>query len=262
MTVCLKQLLPAPPLATTTSTMTFVPPLATALLALCSQPHFHTTQTHRISTISFEPSRHITSSATRTQLYATGGEGDSVQRYDDLVKWFSSYDKAFVSPKFEIRPSTRGGLETGGYGAFAKEDIAKNDVILTFTREACVTLDDAFADKDCGEAFKKLAEQAGPGADTVILAGYLAKEYLLMQENDKREKEGEKATNDIKFGAYLRTLPWERYVNAQEHVLFWEDDYVDNLLKGSLAYEDAVEIRSTVSCLSRGVQLHPQYLMI
>jgi len=41
----------------------------------------------------------------------------------------------------------------------------------------------------------------------------------------------------------LRTLPWERGINAQEHVLFWEDGDVDALLKGSLAYADAVEIR-------------------
>ena len=52
----------------------------------------------------------------------------------------------------------------------------------------------------------------------------------------------------IKFAPYLRTLPWARGVNAQEHMLFWEDGDVDSLLKGSLAYDDAVETRSTVSC--------------
>ena len=52
--------------------------------------------------------------------------------------------------------------------------------------------------------------------------------------------------SNIKFAPYLRTLPWERGVNAQEHVLFWEDGDVDALLKGSLAYADAVETRATV----------------
>jgi hypothetical protein len=51
---------------------------------------------------------------------------------------------------------------------------------------------------------------------------------------------------NIKFATYLRTLPWGRGFNAQEHVLFWKDQDVDALLKNSLAYEDATEIRSTV----------------
>jgi hypothetical protein len=52
--------------------------------------------------------------------------------------------------------------------------------------------------------------------------------------------------SNIKFAPYLRTLPWERGVNAQEHVLFWEDGDVEALLGGSLAYADAVETRATV----------------
>jgi hypothetical protein len=56
----------------------------------------------------------------------------------------------------------------------------------------------------------------------------------------------------IKFAPYLRTLPWERGVNAQEHVLFWEDEDVEALLGGSLAYKDAVETRATVK-LATGI---------
>jgi len=44
-------------------------------------------------------------------------------------------------------------------------------------------------------------------------------------------------------------------VNAQEHVLFWEDEDVEALLKGSLAYDDAIEIRSTVSIQDEDVTL-------
>lgn len=90
--------------------------------------------------------------------------------------------------------------------------------------------------------------------DTVVIAGYLAKEYLLLGEYDRRLKSGEvpdsnaemRRLGSIKFAPYLRTLPWERGVNAQEHVLFWEDDDVETLLRGSLAYKDAVETRATV----------------
>jgi len=126
---------------------------------------------------------------------------------------------------------------------------------MKIPRKCCVTLDDALNDNECGAAFQGLMKKAGPGSETVILAGYLAKEYLLLQEYERRIAEGSSPDDDsemrrlskIKFGPYLRTLPWKRGVNAQEHVLFWDNDYVDTLLKGSLAYEDAVEIRSSVS---------------
>ena len=196
----------------------------------------------------------------RTQLFATAVDAPpttSKDKYDNLIQWFlSSNEKSYISPKVDIRPSTRGGLATGGYGTFASDDLPKGELLLRIPRDCCVTLDDALNDMECGPAFQKLMEQAGPGADTVVIAGYLAKEYLLLKEYDRRLKAGEKADDNaemrrlskIKFAPYLRTLPWERGVNAQEHVLFWEDGDVDSLLKGSLAYDDAVETRSTVSC--------------
>jgi len=143
---------------------------------------------------------------------------------------------------------------------FANGDIPEGELILRIPRECCVTLGDALNDVDCGPDFRTLLDRAGPGADTVIVAGYLAKEHLLLKEYDRRRRlrrAGEKNADDdddsetrgsgeIKFAPYLRTLPWERGVNAQEHVLFWEDEDVDSLLKGSLAYDDAVETRSAV----------------
>lgn len=176
-------------------------------------------------------------------------------KYVDLVEWFlSSNENSYISPKVNIRPSTRGGLATGGYGVFASEDLPEGELLMRIPRDCCVTLDDALNDPECGAAFKRLMEKAGPGADTVVQAGYLAKEYLLLREYDRRVEAGAKADDDsemrrlsnIKFAPYLRTLPWKRGVNAQEHVLFWEDGDVDALLKGSLAYADAVETRATV----------------
>lgn len=180
----------------------------------------------------------------------------NVSKYNDLIQWFlSSSDKSYLSPKVEFRPSTRGGLLTGGYGTFVNDDLVEGELLLRIPRNCCVTLDDALSDLECGPAFQKLLERFGPGSDTVVLAGYLAKEYLLLKEYDRRLQNGEmpyddtpemKRLSSIKFAPYLRTLPWERGVNAQEHVLFWEDEDVESLLKGSLAYDDAIEIRSTV----------------
>jgi hypothetical protein len=100
-------------------------------------------------------------------------------------------------------------------------------------------------------------EQAGPGSDTVIIAGYLAKEYLLLQEYERRSKEVENGVlvdssattrlKSIKYGTYLGSLPWKAGVNAQDHILFWEAESVESLLKGSFAYEDAVDIKTSVT---------------
>lgn len=239
--------------------MTFVPiaSATTCLLAFGNPPTYQKSQYHH-ATSSYHHS-HVHSFSpylTKTRLFATEIDAPTTTKYDDLVNWFIATDEqSYISPKLDIRPSTRGGLATGGFGAFASEDLSEGELLLRIPRSCCVTLDDALNDLECGPAFTKLMEQAGPGSETVILAGYLAKEYLLLKEYDRRVKEGASAEDDavmrrlskIKFGPYLRTLPWNRGVNAQEHVLFWEGDYVDSLLKGSLAYEDAIDIRSTVS---------------
>lgn len=193
------------------------------------------------------------SAASSTETTSVG----NVEKYDDLIQWFlSSSDKSYLSPKVGFRPSTRGGLVTGGYGTFANDDLVEGELLFRIPRICCVTLDDALTDLECGSAFQKLLEQFGPGSDTVIVAGYLAKEYLLLKEYDRRLQDGAKPDDNtpemrrlsnIKFAPYIRTLPWERGVNAQEHVLFWEDEDVEALLKGSLAYGDAIEIRTTVS---------------
>lgn len=191
--------------------------------------------------------------------FSTTSVGSAKSRYADLKDWLLSADDSFISPKLEIRPSTRGGLATGGYGAFAGEDIDEGEILLKIPVGCCVTLQDALEDLECGPSFANLLKKAGPGSDTVVMAGYLAKEYLLLKEFDRRISEGATADDDsemrrlanIKFAPYLRTLPWGRGINAQEHVLFWKDEDVDALLEGSLAYKDATETRATVKMATK-----------
>ena len=187
---------------------------------------------------------------------ATASVSSAKSRYNDLKDWLLSADESYISPKLEIRPSTIGNY---GYGAFAGEDIDEGETLLKVPKGCCVTLEDALEDGECGPSFQNLMKKAGPGSETVILAAYLAKEYLLLKEFDRRISEGATADDDsemrrlanIKFAPYLRTLPWGRGVNAQEHVLFWKDEDVDALLKGSLAYKDATETRATVKMATK-----------
>lgn len=123
-----------------------------------------------------------------------------------------------------------------------------------------MTIDVCLNDVDAGDSLRKLREAAGPGSDTVIMAGYLAKEYLMGKEVgdecDGGESNGSAAVESssaseptkqkIAFRTYLESLPWEAGVNGQDHVLFWSEECVEDLLRGSLAYEDAMEIRSSV----------------
>lgn len=194
----------------------------------------------------------------QSNAFSTTATSTAKSRYADLKDWLLQGDGSF-SPKLDIRPSGRGGLATGGYGVFAGEDIDEGELLLKIPVDRCVTLDDALNDQECGPSFENLMKKAGPGSDTVVMAGYLAKEYLLLKEFDRRISEGATVDDDsemrrlanIKFAAYLRTLPWGRGVNAQEHVLFWKDEDVDALLEGSLAYKDATETRATVKMATK-----------
>jgi len=216
-----------------------------------------------ITSLNSSPSSSVMMTQTTRDSANVGGiERFGTASYVDLVRWFLSTDeRSYISSKIDFRPSTRGGLATGGYGAFVNENVNEGELLLRVPRTCCITLDDALNDVECGDRFRKLLETAGPGADTVVIAGYLAKEYLLLKEYDRRLQAGDsddennaemRRLSNIKFSPYLRTLPWERGINAQEHVLFWEDGDVDALLKGSLAYADAVEIRANVK-LATGI---------
>jgi hypothetical protein len=157
-----------------------------------------------------------------------------------MLAWLKSLD-AEVNDKLVINKSTRGG----GYGAFVSEAVAKDELLFTVPRQACVTLDDVTDDPNCGEAFANVIKKAGPGGNTVCMAGFLAKEYLMLQQDD------DEAILNSSFGPYLMTLPWERGVNNQEHILFWPDGDIESLLKGSLSYQEATELRTEVELATK-----------
>jgi hypothetical protein len=125
----------------------------------------------------------------------------------------------------------------GGYGAFVTGDIKKDAVLMTIPREACISLDDVRSDPDNGETFKKLMDQAGPGGNTVSLAGVMSKELLLSRTRP----------SESKFGPYLDTLPWKRGINYQEHMLFWTDEDVEELLGGTMCFSEATALREEVN---------------
>ena len=151
------------------------------------------------------------------------GRPATTNKYDDLRSWFSAND-GVISDNISIRKSTLSGY---GYGCFAEEELAEGDLLFRIPRAATITLDDCLNDEDCGPSFRALQSKAGPGSDTVLIAGYLAKEWLLIQEYDKQNDSAQLQT--IKFEKYLRTLPWKRGVCSQEHVIFWKGRFKTEL---------------------------------
>ena len=97
------------------------------------------------------------------------------------------------------------------------------------------------------------SNRAGPGGSTVALAGYMAKEYILLyldqQEfgNNESEKSDFAKTDNNRWGPYMELLPWKRGINNQEHVLFWNEAKIEELLRGSLCYNEAKSLREEVA---------------
>ena len=167
------------------------------------------------------------------------------ESYNDLLSWVQA-NGGEINDKIIIQKSSQGC----GYGAFVEDEdnggVEKDEILFTIPRTACLTLDKATSDDDFGETFQKLIEKAGPGGNTVVMAGYMAKEYLLLLEELKKEQE-----YNSKWGAYFQTLPWERGVNNQEHILFWKDEKIEELLKGSLCYNEAISLREEVALATK-----------
>jgi SET domain len=159
-------------------------------------------------------------------------------KYSEMLDWLKSQENAIVSDKLEIKPSK---LQGGGYGAFVTQAVDENELLFRIPRAACITLSDALSDERYGESFRKLVEKAGPGGNTVVLAGYIAKERLQSLDSE------ENLSIDSKYGPYLATLPWERFVNNQEHILYWSGEEVESLLRGSMCYGEAVDLRREVA---------------
>jgi hypothetical protein len=162
-------------------------------------------------------------------------------KYNDLVEWLKS-NGAEINEKIEIRRSSQGS----GFGAFVTGTVEEDEILFTVPREACLTLEEATRDEKCGEAFSNLIEKAGPGGNTVVMAGYMAKEYLTLKEDLEKGRE-----SSSRWAPYFQTLPWERGVNNQEHMLFWSDEMIESLLKGSLCYGEATALRGEVSMATK-----------
>ena len=161
---------------------------------------------------------------------------DIPPKYRELISWLESQN-AEINESVAIRESTRGG----GYGAVALEDVAQDELLFTIPRKACVTMQTVREDIKCGDAFKEVMKKAGPGGSTVCMAGFMAKGYLMMQEDAQKNVE-----ISTTFAPYLAALPWERGVNNQEHILYWTNEDIDSYLKGSLSYQEAKELRDEV----------------
>jgi hypothetical protein len=166
-------------------------------------------------------------------------ESKNIERskYDELLEWVKSKGGE-VNQKIDIKRSSQGG----GYGAFVTSDVSQDELLFAVPRDACFTLEAAISDETFGEAFNKLIEKAGPGGNTVVMAGYMATEYLLMLEDSKNEK----ADASSNWAAYFQTLPWERGLNNQEHILFWTEEMIEDLLRGSMCYSEATTLREEV----------------
>jgi len=167
-----------------------------------------------------------------------------------LLSWLEENPNTYISPKFSIRHSA-----LGGYGGFANVPVERDELLFRIPRECCVTHDDALHDPDigCGTLFRSIRERKLPSWGMILIAGKIAKEILLCMEyaavgmfdaTQARLFKHEGYYPKHKY--YLYTLPWGRGELDQDHVLFWSDEEVDTLLRGSLAYDDALLIRNTV----------------
>jgi hypothetical protein len=72
------------------------------------------------------------------------------------------------------------------------------------------------------------------------MAAYMAKEYLLTSSANTS------SSSSSYWRPYFDTLPWRRGINNQEHMLFWNDEMIEELLKGSLCYGEATTLRDEV----------------
>jgi hypothetical protein len=176
---------------------------------------------------------------------------DSV--YDNLLDWLEQAKGAKISVRIRIQPSTLCG---GGHGVFVTDTVAAGELLFEIPRSACITMDDAINDPECGRAFQRVMERAGPGGNKVALAGFVAKERLLSLYNQQQQQQQQQGNDSSSqqsssFGPYLSTLPWAQGTNGQEHVLFWSNEKVDNYLSGSMCYEETKELRNEVETATR-----------
>ncbi|KAL7551970.1 hypothetical protein ACHAWF_015177 [Thalassiosira exigua] len=168
---------------------------------------------------------------------ARGPAGSPI--HDPLLRWLRSHPDTYISPKLSVGPS-----DLGGCGAFASPTLPPfepGEAICRLPRELCVTHDDALNDPLCGEAFREIRETRMPSWGMVLIAGWIAKERMLMNVHEDGAPKG----SEIKHQAYLDSVPWERGELGQDHVLFWSDEEVEEVLGETPAHADATLIRET-----------------
>ena len=176
------------------------------------------------------------------------GQAVKQEKYLELLKWLES-NGATINKCLEIRASSQG--EQAGYGVFVNRSVQQDELLFSIPRSLCVTIEKATSSVDDGGEFgdtlQTLIEKAGQGGITVAMAGYLAKEYILLSLEEQDGATEEIQENSNRWGPYMALLPWKRGINNQEHILFWNDDKIEGLLRGSLCYEEAKSLREEVA---------------
>jgi len=177
------------------------------------------------------------------------------EKYVALLKWLQS-SGATVNDCLEIRQSSQGAQ--AGYGVFVDRPVKENELLFSIPRNLCVTIEKATTSIDddgtFGDGLQNIIDKAGQGGCTVAMAGYMAKQYILMyleQRDEAIAAAGNNINNDNDtkniWGPYLELLPWKRGINNQEHVLFWNEAKIETLLRGSLCYNEAKSLRNEVA---------------
>jgi len=185
------------------------------------------------------------------------------EKYAALLEWLAS-NGATLHESLDIRPSSQG--EQAGYGVFVDRPVQQGELLFSIPRTLCVTIEKATSSVDddgaFGDGLQTLIDTAGPGGSTVAMAGYMAKEYILMVLDEKDRELAENSssssssntntntdtnTNTNRWGPYMELLPWKRGINNQEHILFWNEAKIEELLRGSLCYTEARNLRREVS---------------
>lgn len=143
--------------------------------------------------------------------------------------------------------------KSAGNGLFVNQSIKKGDILMVIPSEKVICVEDAWEDDLLGKDFMYLTDEGGPGAKLATLAGFVAKEAILggietlFQPDD--ESIHSNSSSSGTWQPYFDCLPW-----TDDHVLWWSDDDIDRLLKGSNIYEEVVTMRTEVDIAIENIQ--------
>eukprot|EP00548_Thalassiothrix_antarctica_P007127 CAMPEP_0194151866 /NCGR_PEP_ID=MMETSP0152-20130528/49795_1 /TAXON_ID=1049557 /ORGANISM="Thalassiothrix antarctica, Strain L6-D1" /LENGTH=319 /DNA_ID=CAMNT_0038855961 /DNA_START=146 /DNA_END=1105 /DNA_ORIENTATION=+ len=165
---------------------------------------------------------------------------DTTTKEERLLSWalLLSDDEHNVS----IGPSTISSNNSGN-GLFATKSISKDEIIMIIPYERILDIENAWEASDLGDAFCYLCDMGGSGAKLATLAGYIAKETRGGISNIFHPNNNDDEVSYWK--PYLDCLPSK---SAKEnHILWWSNDKVERLLRGSNIYDEVMELRSQVT---------------